>query len=559
MMAHLTLNEDLKIAFDLLDGGILVLDGHLQIHYKNAWLQEKLPPALREAQTFQDLYGEHDDTTVLEILQDVLENQFTRILSPIFHAWIIPLPSEQFEDGHMRQRVVLKPITLQQLHQEPLLGVMIQLRDVSSLLVQVDKLKHALAAQKRLETQLKYAKEQAESANQAKSQFLANMSHEIRTPLNSLLPLSQYLAENQGGSLAPKDYECAQAIHEASQELALLIGDLLDLAQIEAGKIRLYPEDLSLRAIADYVQRTFYKKAAEKSLLLVTEVHPDAPDTIVSDRHKINQILKNLLSNALKFTHAGKVCLSIRPVTLEERREHAIDNDLKIAFVVSDTGIGISDEKQETVFMMFEQADGSTNRQYGGTGLGLAIVKNLAQALRGVVHLQSKNGHGSTFTLYLPLQILMETEAEEDRKEFPPRPVNPVAHDAELETLLPGKKILVVDDDMRNVFTLKAILEESGAQIVVAKNGKRCLECLEHHPDIGFVFMDIMMPEMDGFEAIKIIRQNPSWIDLPIVALTAKAMKEDKAKSFEVGATDYMAKPFDNEQLFSMLKKHLRA
>ncbi len=680
-----------------------------------------------------------------------------------------------------------------------------------------------------------------ELSSKYKSEFLSNMSHELRTPLNSILLLSRLLADNKDGHLTEDHVESAQSIHSSGSELLQLINEVLDISKVEAGKMDINIDDMDLHDFSTAMKRNFKPVTTEKNLYMKVDISDDLPRSIHTDKQRVEQIMKNFLSNAFKFTSEGGVTLLIsRPdgQSYNETQLHkrGVDGAKAVVFSVSDTGIGIPEDKQELIFEAFHQADGTTSRQYGGTGLGLSISRELALLLGGEIRIESTHGEGSTFTLYLPEtfdseikpekpeteNLKQDTRAptpsrvsqwedaveaiEDDRKtispkdqsiliieddpsflkilrdltrehgfkslvagtgetglqfaeyykpsgvildvelpgisgltvmarlkdnpetrhipvhfisasdkkvdaikmgaiDFATKPVSPeiidqvfeklnkviskpvkdllvvednvehakliseiigtedvvttIASTAEegynqvlsgkydcivldislpdmtglellskirnnedipqipvivytgreltnkekkiadesaestivkgegshrrlldettlflhrIETKLPetqqkilrmihnkevvltDKKILVVDDDMRNVFSIKKVLEEKGLKVLIGKNGKEGIVSLNDNPDINLVLMDIMMPEMDGYTAIGEIRKQERFKKLPIIALTAKAMKGDRSKCIEAGANDYLAKPFEIDRLFSMLR-----
>jgi CheY-like chemotaxis protein/signal transduction histidine kinase/HAMP domain-containing protein len=688
--------------------------------------------------------------------------------------------------------------------------------------------------------------EELELSSKYKSEFLANMSHELRTPLNSIQLLSRLMADNKDGNLTEKQVEFSRTINSSGSDLMELINEVLDLSKVEAGKMELQLEDISLQEIARSMERNFKPLAQEKGLTFTTTLAESLPLKVRTDRQRIEQVMRNLLSNSFKFTSEGSITLSIGRCTHQtDLSRSGLDPEKTIALSVSDTGIGIKKEKQKVIFEAFQQSDGTTSRKFGGTGLGLSISRELAKLLGGEIMLESEEGKGSTFTLYLP-ETLDERRAEpraesrgygveekkesihytprskrnveqgdgpetsefipDDRKEISPDdkslliveddftfaktladlsrekgfkvlvaedgetglyladyykpsaivldyglpgmnggavisklrdnphtrhiPVHfisasdkkrevmkmgavgfltkPVSVEAlgrvyetiehtisskvrtlliveddenqrkaiaeligngdtkitgvatgkeaydllqtktfdciimdlglpdmsgmelltkirqnedsfhipvivytgrdltreeettlnqyaesiiikgansldmlldkttlflhhivenlpeeqkgarsmthDKESILQGKKILLVDDDMRNVFAITSTLEEKGMQILVGKNGKEALEYLEKNPDIDLVLMDVMMPEMDGYEASQKIRKQARFKDLPIIALTAKAMKGDRARCIEAGSSDYLAKPVDAEKLLSMMR-----
>jgi CheY-like chemotaxis protein len=677
------------------------------------------------------------------------------------------------------------------------------------------------------------------------------MSHELRTPLNSLLILSQMLSENKAGNLTGKQVEFAQTIYTSGSDLLSLIDDILDLSKVEAGKMEVHPGPVVMEAIRDYVHRTFHPVADEKGLELNIEVAGSAPASVVTDELRLQQVLKNLLSNALKFTQKGSVVLSIdtAPAGMVFDHEALRRAGSVVAFRVTDTGIGMSADQLAIIFEAFQQADGTTSRKYGGTGLGLSISREIARLLGGEIKVESAEGQGSTFTLYLPLafeprvvepvevsdepeppstiaeleealasvnveapadgmidaSLLLSSEVIDDRDsiqqgdkvlltiageaeeataalaaarergfkglvslrgdvgtalahEFQPDVIvldmqltgtegfailDHLKHNADtrhipvftlssvdlrqqamkagaaayyakpvdakgmeellsqatefidrrvknllivedddtqrssivdllsgddisitavgsseeaiakldkeyfdcmvldlklpemsgfklLETVkrerartLPvivytgkeltrreetrlkkyaqtiivkdassperlldetslflhrvharmplekrrmlehlhtedaifdGKKILIVDDDVRNVFALSSVLEMRGMDVLFAENGKDGIETLKANPSVDLVLMDIMMPEMDGYQTTRAIRALPEFEHLPVIALTAKAMKGDRDKSIEAGASDYITKPVDVDQLLSLMR-----
>ena len=405
---------------------------------------------------------------------------------------------------------------------------------------------------------------QLEESSKYKTEFLANMSHELRTPLNSLLILSQTMIENQEGNLTTRQLEYVKTIFSSGNDLLTLINDILDLSKIEAGKITIHPDVYELSDMMDYVKQYFIPVARQKNLDFSVQMSEDLPSTICLDEHRVLQVLKNLLSNAFKFTEQGSVHLRVR------RAEE------QLAFSVTDTGIGVSKDKQNMIFEAFQQANGTTARKYGGTGLGLTISQNIANLMGGFIEIDSAEGKGSTFTLYLPSHPVgvevsrtafteaavtfddSSFESETDSSVSTLVQVVDVASESQKvengNDRLEGKKILVVDDDMRNVFALTAALENQKMTALYAENGREGIDVLQKNSDIDLVLMDIMMPEMDGYEALRLIRQIPEYANLPIIALTAKAMKNDREKCIQAGASDYISKPVNLEQLFSLIK-----
>ncbi|HEX8824778.1 MAG TPA: response regulator, partial [Archangium sp.] len=679
--------------------------------------------------------------------------------------------------------------------------------------------------------------EQLSLISKYKSEFLANMSHELRTPLNSMLVLAKLLADNSDASLSRKQVEYAETIYSSGGDLLSLINEILDLSKVEAGKMQVEPRDSAVAELVDFARRTFGPVAEQKSLGFLTEVGPEVPVTVFTDPKRLQQILKNLLSNAFKFTSAGQVTLRIRMADAEERfaAPELVEADQVVAFSVVDTGIGIPEDKQKLIFEAFQQADGTTSRKYGGTGLGLSISRELARLLGGEIRVKSARGAGSTFTLYLPrsysgperggepsddldggyspmlrellpaddvpgtaaprplvdnrddlraddrvllvavddvefarglvatahqsgLKALVATRGDValslaqrlkpyaivlqlglpvidgwsvlDRLKRDPRtrriPIQVVSVDRlrgtsvgrgfvyldrpfsseaiqgafshlelkangaprrlllvdpkpdlrecvkqlvdmgeplemrelestatvealdrgevdalaldlaspggrgmkllvelvrrparlppvllysgsqllpdderrlrrsaesvlleaaarspeavlaevgrflrrvgdqsrvaaeevkELSRSLTGRRVLLVDDDARNIFALTSVLESHGMHVTFAQDGRAAMDILEKNPNLDVVLLDVMMPEMDGYQAMRAIRADSRWASLPVIAITARALKDDREKCLEAGASDYLSKPVDTERLLELIRR----
>jgi signal transduction histidine kinase/CheY-like chemotaxis protein len=532
-----------------------------------------------------------------------------------------------------------------------------------------------------------------------KTQFLNNMSHELRTPLNSMLLLSNLLAANDAGNLSDKQVEYCRTIHGAGEDLLALINQVLDLAKIESGKQQVQLDVVPLLHWIDHAQRIFGPVARQKGLELKTELAPQCPSAITTDTKRVEQILNNLLGNALKFTEHGAVTLRIAPAGPDSKWQRpGLTRDATLEISVSDTGIGIAAEHLERIFAPFEQADAGQERRSDGTGLGLTISRQLAALLGGELSVGSVLGHGTTFVCYLPytfsnaearaptlalpgptgqplsikpdpiaperseppvlivedesdhahsLSELLQSEHVEviraanaaqalallekealscvvldlglpdmdglelvelmgQRHTASPVPVvvytgRPLSK-TELQRLesyseavvlkggagaqrvvdevrnirqrlkagvrssargpistdnaaprLDGRKVLIADDDMRTVYALSALLRAKGAEVVVADNGIAALSALEAEPSIDILLLDIMMPEMDGYETLRHIRMQPRLSKLPVIALTAKALQNDRQKCVNAGATGYVAKPVDPEKLVELV------
>jgi signal transduction histidine kinase/ActR/RegA family two-component response regulator/HAMP domain-containing protein len=417
--------------------------------------------------------------------------------------------------------------------------------------------------------------QQLAAASQYKSEFLANMSHELRTPLNSLLLLARLLADNPDRNLTAKQIEFARTIHNAGSDLLSLIDDILDLSKIEAGRMDVEPGEIHFQEVSEYVEQAFRPQAEDKGLELLVDLSGQLPPSMTTDAQRLQQILRNLLSNAVKFTEHGSVKLEIGPapagISFDEPALRAARQ--VVAFAVRDSGIGITASKLALIFDEFQQADGTTSRKYGGTGLGLSISRELARLLGGTITVASAPGEGSTFTLYLPEMATAETPtlrlpaagvssgrfvsrstpppaSRPDPIERPPT-VSVAARGAAAR--LEGATVLIVDDDVRNVFALTSALELHGMQVLYADNGKDGVRLLAEHPDVDIVLMDAMMPEQDGYETTRVIRRNQRFADLAVVFLTAKAMPGDRESALSAGASDYITKPVDLDELLELM------
>jgi signal transduction histidine kinase/DNA-binding response OmpR family regulator len=551
--------------------------------------------------------------------------------------------------------------------------------------------------------------EQLALTSKYKSEFLANMSHELRTPLNSLLILSKLLADNQQGNLNEKQVEFARTINSAGSDLLSLINDILDLSKIESGTVTIEVGEMPVNSLKQHMERTFRQLAADKNLDFNVEFDASLPQNIRTDEKRLQQIVLNLLSNAFKFTSKGGVTLAVRQAEGGWSPTHPVlrNVDKAVAIEVTDSGIGIPEDKQKLIFEAFQQADGTTSRKYGGTGLGLSISREIARLLGGELQVRSKPGEGSTFTLFIPLEAAAPTagnigtasarydnsgamvpsampsgfEVSDDRDELGGDPfvliveddptfasilldaaheaglkgvvstagagtlamarklqphaitldlgladidgfvlLDLLKHDADTRHVpihvisgadksasavnlgaygvtekpaergdlvrvfgdllkearkakpkrrikdeaaapqmkpvqeLSGAKVLIVDDDIRNIFSLTSVLEAHDVEVLHAERGKDGIVILEQTPGVDLALIDIMMPDMDGYETMQHIRQRPQLADLPLIAVTAKAMKGDRQKCLDAGASDYIAKPVDIELLLALLR-----
>ena len=432
--------------------------------------------------------------------------------------------------------------------------------------------------------------EQLALSSKYKSEFLANMSHELRTPLNSLLILARLLSENKDGNLTPKQVEFAQTILTSGSDLLNLINDVLDLSKVEAGKMDVNPTEIRLEEIKEFVERSFNQLADQKGLGFHVDVTSDLPQTLFTDGGRLQQVLKNLLSNAFKFTEQGDVALTVRRA---EKGRRFLNPTLEaasdvLAFSVSDTGVGIAKDKQRLIFEAFQQADGTTSRKYGGTGLGLSISREIARLLGGEIRVESAENQGSTFTLFLPLRYIPREEGPDrdpirvrnypsvprntvvaPRRTTPVRP-QPASRDQRRKTgdalqyrperrAVPqtvinddreriedgDRTVLVIENDQNFARVLLDMAREKGFKAVVELDGEAGLTAArEIRPDA--ITLDIDMPGMDGLEVLDRLKRDPETRHVPVHIISGV---EEKREGLKAGAIAFLAKPVSKEGL----------
>ncbi|MBZ9676512.1 response regulator [Mesorhizobium sp. ES1-1] len=398
-----------------------------------------------------------------------------------------------------------------------------------------------------------------EQASRYKSDFLANMSHELRTPLNSSLILAKLLADNPDDNLTAEQVKYAQTIQSSGNDLLNLINDILDLSKIEAGHVEIRPEPVAVRRLADSIRQMFDPVARDKGLAFKIEIAPDLPDSIETDAQRLEQVLKNLLSNAFKFTEVGEVAVSIRAV-----------DDGQISFAVSDTGIGIAKEQQQSVFEAFHQADGTISRKYGGTGLGLSISRQLVRLLGGAMELESEPGQGSTFTITIPLSYdpskVAPREALENIAATPalpgiekPRPAAPARtrtveddRDGMPDGKSDGKRVLlVIEDDANFASILRDLSREMGFRSIVAGTAEEALALAKEFLPSAII-LDVGLPDQSGLAVLDRLKHDVETRHIPIHIVSGG---DHAATAFSLGAVGYDLKPVRREQLVEVLKK----
>lgn len=368
----------------------------------------------------------------------------------------------------------------------------------------------------------------AEDAVKAKQQFLSNMSHEIRTPMNAIIGFTKVVLKTE---LTEKQKEYIDAIKLSGDALIVLINDILDLAKVDAGKMKFEQTTFRLGSSISSMLHLFETKIQEKNIVLEKKYDKNIPEILLGDPIRLHQIILNLVSNAVKFTNEGQITVSVNLIK-EDAESVTID------FIIADTGIGIQENKILNIFENFQQATNDTSRLYGGTGLGLAIVKKLVEAQNGTINVTSKIGKGSIFSFTLNF---LKTKFNEDVEEYFPI----------VETNMKHIKVLVVEDIPLNQLLMKTLLDDFGFERAFASNGRIAVEMLTNN-NFDIILMDLQMPEMNGFEATTYIRKVLK-LNIPIIALTADVTTVDLAKCKEVGMNDYIAKPVDERILYSKI------
>jgi len=400
-----------------------------------------------------------------------------------------------------------------------------------------------------------------------KSEFLANMSHELRTPLNSILVLGQQLADNPDGNLTPKQVEFSRTIHGAGTDLLNLISDILDLSKIESGTVSVEAEEVFFAGLLDMVARPFRHEAENRRLAFEVQTDPNLSRSLVTDAKRLQQVLKNLLSNAFKFTEQGSVRLAVSVAESGWSEDHPVlsRSASVVSFAVSDTGIGIPVEKQRIIFEAFQQADAGTSRKYGGTGLGLAISRELASLLGGEIQLRSAPGKGSMFILYLPQTYAGPSSGmtRVDRKSAVPSSSSqlPAAAASELavepieddrENLQPADAVLlIVEDDPHYARILRDLSRDQGFKVLLATRGAEALALArEFHPTA--VSLDVFLPDMVGWTVLNHLKQDPATRHIPVQMLT---LDEDRQNGLTRGAFSFVTKPTNPESLEAALNR----
>lgn len=518
--------------------------------------EEKLKQIEEEQKAYQFRLQAILDNTPLIIYVKDLEEKYTLINkqfketfnveeSDILGKTVYDLEGQSAEMYAIADKKVmetLKPVEMEdilQMNDGPhyLLTVKFPLFDQNKQLFGICGIMKDITEMVQYREELIAARQKAENAEMLQEQFLANMSHEIRTPMNGITGMTSLLLHT---NLSKQQQEYIGVIKQSSDNLLVLINDILDLSKIKAGKIVIEQIPFILSEIIQPLAMSFRIKAAEKGIVLSVETDPLLPVQIEGDPYRLTQILNNLLSNAVKFTEKGEITLRI---TQQSKEKDIID----IGFTVTDSGIGIEENQLGYIFEGFVQASSDTTRKFGGTGLGLAITKKLIELQGGFITVTSDPGKGTSFFFILPF---IETS-----KELPVAKKKTDVSDLELQTY-EGKKILIVEDNKINQQVLQLSLERYKVHVTVASNGKEAIRVLEKDSTYNLILMDLRMPEMDGYQATDYIRRQ-LMLDIPIVILTASALRNERQKSIELGANEYVTKPFTPQDLRNCLHRYL--
>ncbi len=504
-------------------------------------LKKEVPiilPAQRQAVTLVMTEGQRDKAEAVRLLNDVVLPGQDRMIAHFQE--MISLQQQSIEDAGKRSEQRLDD-TLRQRRVSAValllvLAIVTVLTSRRMRAIQAElaashaDLEHKVAERT---IDLVAARDAARRADEAKSTFLSTMSHEVRTPMNGVIGLTRLALE---GPLPAHERELIEKAHDSAASLLIILNDILDLSKIEAGKLHIDTIPFDLPRTIARIEDFYAPLAAGKGIKLEISLDGNVPTGLVGDPLRLWQVLNNLLSNALKFTQHGAIGLAVSVLARDDTA-----NTVRLVFAVRDTGIGVTPEQQTRLFQPFEQADGSTTRRFGGTGLGLVISQRLVELMGGGIALDSTPGTGSVFSVTLPFARSLGPVAE------PPATTLPIY-------AVEGLRILLVEDNAINVTVARTLLQRRGVGVTVAGNGQEALDFLDADPNaFDIVLMDLQMPVLDGLEATRRLRRDPRFDHLPVIAMTANAMAEDRQRCADVGMQDFLAKPIDVEQFFAVI------
>lgn len=423
----------------------------------------------------------------------------------------------------------------------------IAIRNEDHKIIEYEGIAHDITVQKQYERKLSTSKEEAELANKIKGQFLANMSHEIRTPLNAIIGLGQLLLNS---SLNEKQLSQLKKINFSSHLLLNLVNEILDFSKVESDQIELEQVNFSIYELMENLKQMSVEKAKQKNLQLIYKIDRSVPDNLMGDPLRLSQIFLNLTSNAIKFTHRGKVIINIQMNSME-------DDNCTLLCSVLDTGIGISPNQFDKLFKPFSQVDSSMTRQFGGTGLGLAICKKLVELMGGTIWVESQMQVGSTF--YFTVQLSLSHKRATPIFEESRAGMEQISNDTQDSTAasFSRPKILLAEDNVINQEVALNILNEMELDVVVVSDGLEALERAKQE-QFSLILMDLQMPVMDGFEATRLIKAMAEYKNIPIIAMTAHAMRGDRDKCLAMGMDDYLPKPIDIKIFTRTIKRWLK-
>jgi len=517
-----------------IDIGIIGLDKNQHVVIWNQWISDKSGRTHNDSENkrIEEIFPELSETRLIDAIDYAYRYSAPSIISNVFNRSPLPLFNDNAEK-------IIQLINVIPINNENEKNCIIQITDVSASVDREKALEKQVKERKNAETDLRITLQELEKASKIKSNFLASMSHEIRTPMNGIIGMTRLLKKTATDN---KQDEYIRIIDDSAHSLLTVINDILDFSKIEAGKLVLEENIFEITDIIEDVVKLLQPGIEDKKVNIKTIYDSNMDYSYLGDNTRLKQILINLLSNAIKFTEEGVITLSV-----QKNGNDKIHPSLKIS--VSDTGIGIDQEKLPSLFNVFTQADSSTTRKYGGTGLGLAICKKLVELMNGTIGVESSPGNGSTFWFTITLgqsssdQITTKTN-----------------HYDLYEKLEDNKftgKVLLVEDVLVNQMIAKSILKELGFDVVIAHNGQEAIDIFSKQSFL-LVFMDCQMPVMDGYEATKRIRKYETDKRTPIIALTALAMKGDSQKCFDSGMDDYISKPYELEDIISCVNKWIK-